>query len=373
MQIVAPKSLVRSPRKEGLPAGWRASDGCVSFNHALAAAANDAPPQERWLEPLLACSPEDAPRLFAAADRVRAEVVGAGVYLRGLVEFSNICRCDCLYCGLRRSNRAVERYRLSVDDIIAAAHRARSLGYGTVVLQSGEDLWFTADRLAQAVRSIKDETGLAVTLSVGERDEDTYRAWKDAGADRVLVRIETTDPDLFARLHPGDDIAARMACLRMLRSLGYQLGTGIMVGLPAQTPSMVARDVMWMHELGAEMIGIGPFLPHPETPLADASPGTIDQALRLVAVLRLVFPRAHLPATTAMGTIHPRGRELALQAGANIMMPNTTRVSVRPLYQLYTDRICIDETPDDCQGCMERRVASIGRTIAPGPGHVLRG
>ena len=189
----------------------------------------------------------------------------------------------------------------------------------------------------------------------------------------MLVRIETTDAGLFSRLHPDGNLRDRMDTLRMLKELGYQLGTGIMVGLPGQTPAMVARDVIWMHELGAEMIGVGPFLPHPQTPLVDAMPGTVDQALRLISVLRLVFPRAHLPATTAMGTLHPRGRELALQAGANVMMPNTTPVSVRPLYQLYTGRICIDETPDDCQGCMERRVASLGRTIASGPGHVLRG
>ena len=331
-----------------------------------------ARPALNWLVPLLACSDADAEKLYRAADRVRAEKVGDGVHLRGLIEFSNYCRMDCDYCGLRRDNRAIERYRLSPEEIISTAHKAEDLGYKTVVLQSGEDLSYTAQKMADIIRTIKSETDLAITLSMGERDRETYRLWKEAGADRYLLRIETTDRVLFAKLHPDGDFERRTACLRDLKELGYQLGTGIMMGLPGQTSESIARDIIWMRKLGAEMIGVGPFIPHPATPLENAEGGTVEATLRLVAVLRIVFPRAHMPATTAMGTLHPLGRERALQAGANVMMPNITPEEFRPKYEIYPNKICLTDDADKCRGCVAERIRAIGRTISRDHGHVVR-
>ncbi len=344
----------------------------MTFDEALGLATTGAAPAEAWLAPLLACGDDDAPRLYAAGDAARQAGVGSDVHLRGLIEFSSYCRKDCAYCGLRRTNRVAQRYRLDIDAIVATAREAEALGYRSVVLQSGEDVWFTPARLEAAIRDIKESTDLAIALSVGERDRETYQRWFDAGADRYLLRIETTDPALFAALHPDDDLAARMACLYALRDIGYQLGTGVMVGLPGQTPEMLARDVIWMHDLGAEMIGVGPFIPHPGTPLADAAGGTVEGTLRLVAVLRLVFPHAHLPATTAMGTLHPLGRERALEAGANVMMPNVTPTEIRPKYEIYPGKICLADDARHCRGCITGRIVGLGRTIGTDHGHVKR-
>jgi biotin synthase len=344
----------------------------LSFDEALARATAGAAPAETWLTPLLACGDDDAPRLIAAADAVRQAGVGTDVHLRGLIEFSSFCRKDCAYCGLRRGNRVAQRYRLDLDTIVHTAREAEALGYRSVVLQSGEDAWFTPARLEAVIRDIKESTDLAITLSVGERDRETYQRWFDAGADRYLLRIETTDSALFAALHPGDDLEARKACLYALRDIGYQLGTGVLVGLPGQTPDMLARDVIWMHALGAEMIGVGPFIPHPGTPLADATGGTVEQTLRLVAVLRLVFPHAHLPATTAMGTLHPLGRERALEAGANVVMPNVTPTDHRPKYEIYPGKICLSDDARHCRGCITGRIVGLGRTIGTDHGHVQR-
>jgi biotin synthase len=201
---------------------------------------------------------------------------------------------------------------------------------------------------------------------------ETYRAWREAGADRYLLRIETTDPVLFSTLHPDDNLEERMACLYTLRDLGYQLGSGVMVGLPGQTTEMLARDVIWLRDLGAEMIGVGPFIPHPGTPLKDEIGGTVEQTLRLVAVLRLVFPDAHLPATTAMGSLDPLGRERALQAGANVMMPNVTPTDFREKYEIYPGKICLSDDAEHCRGCINARIHAIGRTVGDSHGHVKR-
>ncbi|MHB9026243.1 MAG: [FeFe] hydrogenase H-cluster radical SAM maturase HydE [Armatimonadota bacterium] len=344
----------------------------LSFDDALQAALAGQAPARNWLVPLLACSEEDASRLYQAADTVRDAHLGTDVHLRGLIEFSNICRKDCDYCGLRRENRDVQRYRMTPAEIVETAHRAVELGYRTVVLQSGEDGWYGRERLAKVVRAIKASTDLAVTLSVGEWDRETYRVWREAGADRYLLRIETTDPELFQALHPDDNLETRKACLYTLRDLGYQLGSGVLVGLPGQTPEMLARDVIWLAELGAEMIGVGPFIPHPATPLRDAAGGTVEQTLRMVAVLRLVFPDAHLPATTAMGSLHPKGRERALQAGANVVMPNLTPTIYRADYEIYPGKICLGDDAGHCRGCITGRINAIGRTIGADHGHVKR-
>ena len=370
----------RSPRTHsvvvppsGGGSGWSESGAvAVTFADALQRALAGEAPGVDWLVPLLSCADRDAPALFHAADAVRRRHVGDGVHLRGLIEFSNICRRDCRYCGLRSGNPNLGRYRLSPDQIVATAQEAETLGYPSIVMQSGEDPWFTAKRLADIVRQIKATTQLAITLSVGERPEADYQIWREAGADRFLLRIETTDPELFRQLHPDDDLEERKQCLYTLKRLGYQLGSGVMVGLPGQTPEMLARDVIWLHELGAEMIGVGPYIPHPATPMAQAVGGSVPQTLRLVAVLRLVFPDAHLPATTAMGSLDPEGREKALQAGANVVMPNVTPTEVRDKYQIYPGKICLADDARHCRGCIAGRIRAIGRTVASGPGHVAR-
>ncbi|MEN6440693.1 MAG: [FeFe] hydrogenase H-cluster radical SAM maturase HydE [Syntrophobacter sp.] len=344
----------------------------MRFSEALRAGINRDKPAVEWLVPLLEAEGEDECHLISAADEVRAKTMGDVVHLRGLIEFSNYCRRNCRYCGLRRDNQKIERYRLSPEELVEVARKAEQIGYRTVVLQSGEDLYFSREAVAGIIRAIKDGTGLAITLSVGERDRNTYLEWKRAGADRFLLRIETTDKSIFHRLHPDDNLAERMNCLHMLKELGYQLGSGIMVGLPGQDARSVARDVIWMRDLGVEMLGIGPFIPHPATPLKDLPGGTLAQALRLVAVLRLVFPHAHIPATTAMGSLDPQGREKALKAGANVMMPNITPTLVRPLYELYPNKICLDEDADRCFSCVSSRIISLDRTIGTDSGHVVR-
>lgn len=344
----------------------------MHFSEALRAGINRDKPAVEWLVPLLEAQGEDERRLLHTADEVRAKTMGGVVHLRGLIEFSNYCMRNCRYCGLRRDNHKIERYRLAPEELVEVARKAEQIGYKTVVLQSGEDISFSRETLAGIIRAIKAGTGLAITLSVGERDRNTYQEWKRAGADRYLLRIETTDESLFYRLHPDANLAERMECLVMLKELGYQLGSGIMVGLPGQDAASVARDVIWMHRLRVEMLGIGPFIPHPETPLKEQSGGTLDEALRLVAVLRLVFPYAHIPATTAMGSLDPHGREKALKAGANVMMPNITPTLVRPLYELYPNKICLSEDADGCFACVSSRIISLDRTVGTDSGHVIR-
>lgn len=311
----------------------------------------------------------DQQALYDAADRVRCRRMGDGVHLRGIIEFSNICQSDCLYCGIRRSNETVQRYCMEPDEIVAAAEAAWHLGYGTVVLQSGEALALSSERLADVVRRIKAATPLAVTLSVGERSYAEYELWREAGADRYLMRHETADPALFADLRPRHTLNERIQCLLDLRSLGYQIGSGFMVGLPGQTPDSLAADVDLLRDLQVEMAGIGPFIPSPGTPLAMDTGGTLDMTLKAVAITRLCLPNAHLPATTAVGSIHPRGRQLALHCGANVIMPNVTPQAYREQYQLYPNKICLKEEPRHCALCVTALVCGGGRHVAEGPGH----
>ena len=344
----------------------------LSFSEALSAGIAGTVPAFNWLVPLLDANGADEKALLTGADRLRAKTMGNSVHLRGLIEFSNFCRKNCHYCGLRAVNQKIKRYRLSETEILDTALKAEKLGYKTIVLQSGEDLHFSSDVMCGIIKELKNKTKLAVTLSLGERDETTYAAWKKAGADRYLLRIETTDPVIFKAIHPDSDLEYRKNCLYILKKLGYQLGSGVMVGLPGQTSLSLAGDIIWMYKLGVEMVGIGPFLPHKETPLREEKGGTLNQALRLVSVLRLVFPYAHIPATTAMGTIDPLGREKALEAGANVIMPNITPTGVRPLYEIYPNKICLDETADKCFGCVTARIIGLGRTVGTDYGHVKR-
>ncbi|MGE5599730.1 MAG: [FeFe] hydrogenase H-cluster radical SAM maturase HydE [Bacteroidota bacterium] len=312
--------------------------------------------------------PAGIARLLAAADETRRRTVGDAVHLRGLIEFSNYCRADCLYCGLRRSNGRLVRYRLSLEEIEAVIDRAAALDYGTVVLQSGEDPWYDADAIARLIRYAKARS-LAVTLSVGERDREELAHWRRQGADRYLLRHETANPTLHARLRPGRTLVERVRVLENVRELGFQVGSGFMVGLPGQSSADLVGDLRLLQELKVEMAGIGPFIPHPATPLAGAEAGSMGQTLKMVALARLLLPEAMLPAVTALGALEPLGREQALQAGANVVMPNLTPTAVRPHYQIYPGKICLGETAEKCRACVERRIQGLGRTVARGPGH----
>ncbi len=311
---------------------------------------------------LLACQERQA-ELFNAADRVRERYVGCSVHLRGLIEFSNICRRNCLYCGLRRDNRRVERYRMTPEEIFDLAVKAKGYGYQTVVMQSGEDGWFDTKRLTAIVRRVKS-LDLAVTLSIGERTREEYAAFREAGADRYLLRIETTDEALYERMDPGMSFANRVRCLRDLKELGYEVGTGSLVGLPGQTLEALADDILFFKALDADMLGIGPFIANADTPLAKQPNGSFDLALRIVAVLRLLLPDSNIPATTAMETLRPNGRTLALQAGANVVMPNVTEGDYRRKYALYPGKICVGDTPGKCRSCIQGKIEAIGRSVA---------
>lgn len=319
---------------------------------------------------LLTTAPTD--ELYRRADDVRREAVGDAVHLRGLIEFSNICRNDCLYCGIRRGNRQVQRYRMTDEELVETAKRATALGFQTIVLQSGEDMHFDQARMCHIIEQIK-RLDVALTLSVGERDYEDYKAFRDAGADRFLMRIETTDRDLYNRLNPGMSWERRHECLLMIRDLGYELGSGIMVGLPGQTVESIADDLLYLKDIGIDMAGIGPFIPHPETPLAGEAGGTLEQALRTMAIMRILMPDINIPATTAMESLHPQGRIMALQAGANVVMPNVTEGEYRRLYELYPGKICVNDTPAHCRSCIGLKIRSIGRTIGQGRGgHMKR-
>jgi biotin synthase len=261
--------------------------------------------------------------IFKEANEVRKKYVGDGVHLRGLIEFSNICKCNCLYCGLQSSNKHVNRYRLSKDEILDIAKKGVDEGFKTIVLQSGEDDYFNTDLMCEIISGIKN-LDVALTLSIGEKSFENYKAFKDAGADRYLLRIETTDKILYKKMHPYADFDNRMRCLYDLKKLGYETGTGCLVGLPDQTVESLAEDILFFKELDADMIGIGPFIPHPDTPLKDANTGSLDLAIKVMAITRILLKDINIPATTAMESLRADGRLLALQSGANVVMPNLT-------------------------------------------------
>lgn len=321
------------------------------------------------IEILLDCDATALELLFAAADRVRRTFMGDAVHLRGLIEFSNYCQRNCAYCGLRESHKTLPRYRLDAAEILAIAGAAVPLGYKTVVLQSGEDSYYSAELIAVITSRLKEELGLAVTLSLGERAEEDYRLWRDAGADRYLLKHETADEELYGALHPDMAWANRKKSLYILRELGYQVGSGCMVGLPGQTLASLAADLLFLKELDVEMAGIGPFIPNPHTPLANAERGNVELTLKMIAIARLLMPQAHLPATTALGSIDCKGRQKALVAGANVVMPNITPNMFRRLYEIYPNKICLDDSPAHCRNCIGGIISSLGRTVAEGAGH----
>lgn len=310
--------------------------------------------------------------LFKAADEVRNKYLGDIVHLRGLIEFTNICKRNCMYCGLRRDNKNIKRYRLSEEEILDFARKAVGYGYKTLVLQGGEDDYFTISRLINIVKEIK-RLGVALTLSIGERSFDEYKALKEAGADRFLIRIETTDKALYEELDPGMSHDERKRCLSDLRKLGYEVGSGALVGLPGQTIESLADDILYFKEIDADMIGIGPFIPNEDTPLKDAEGGDLILALKMMAITRLLLPDINIPATTAMESLNKNGRIIALQSGANVVMPNVTEGEYRKLYALYPGKICTGDTPAHCRGCISGKIMNIGRKIGDGPGFRANG
>ena len=310
--------------------------------------------------------------LFRKADERRREFYGTDVYLRGLIELTNYCKNDCFYCGIRRSNLHLDRYRLSLDEVLNCCKIGYELGYRTFVLQGGEDPFFNEDRIVEIVSNIRKQyPDCAITLSLGEHSREGYQKFFDAGANRYLLRHETADADHYAKLHPAlMNLERRKECLWYLKEIGYQVGSGFMVGSPFQTTACLVADLRFLQQLKPSMIGIGPFIPHHETPFSRYPGGTLTLTLRVVAILRLMFPYALIPSTTALGTIDPLGRELGLRAGANVVMPNLSPIAVRKKYELYDNKICTDEEAAECRHCLEKRVISAGYRIVTDIGHV---
>lgn len=318
-----------------------------------------------FLELVSYLSKEDASYLYESARAVQREAYGTGVFLRGLIEFTNYCRNDCFYCGIRRSNPNAARYRLTDDQILQCCEQGYSLGFRTFVLQGGEDPCFTDERMVPVVRSIRrNYPDCAITLSLGERSRDSYQALFDAGADRYLLRHETANEEHYRYLHPPElSLKNRKNCLFSLREIGFQVGAGMMIGAPGQRKTHLVEDLRFLQDLRPHMIGIGPFIPHKDTPFHGEPSGTLEDTLHMLAILRLMFPNVLLPATTALGTIHPQGRELGILAGANVIMPNLSPVNVRGKYLLYDGKICTGDEAAECHSCLERRMEKIGYHI----------
>ena len=312
--------------------------------------------------------------IYQAADSLRQSVIGDEVHLRGIIEFSNICTNNCWYCGIRQENTGIGRYRMTEDEILDVATDAQKWGCGTLVMQSGADPFFTADILAHIIRRIKTETNLAVTLSVGVRAREELARIREAGCDRYLLRFETTSNALFSAIHPDEPFEHRVQCLRDLRELGYQVGSGFMIGLPGSTPEMIANDILFATDLGLDMIGCGPFLSHPDTPLA-GKPLLSDIGIyyKAISLLRLLNPTAHIPATTAFDALEPNGRNNVMLRGANVFMPNITPDKYRNHYVLYPNKPYVDEDGLTCVTCARERITKLGRKIATGPGHARSG
>lgn len=319
-------------------------------------------------------SEETAKYAAEKAVLARKRIYGNKVFVRGLIEISNICKNDCLYCGIRRSNKNCERYRLSADEILACCREGERLGFKTFVLQGGEDSFFSDEFLANLITEIKKRhTSCAVTLSLGERSRKSYEILKKAGADRYLLRHETADMAHYAKLHPEEmSFKNRIKSLETLKELGYQVGCGFMVGSPYQTPETVAKDLKFIEEFSPDMCGIGPFIPHKDTPFADKSAGTLEMTCYLLSIIRLIKPNILLPATTALGTIHPKGREMGILAGANVVMPNLSPVAVRKKYELYDGKICTGEESAECKVCLEKRMEQIGYRIVSDRGDIIK-
>jgi biotin synthase len=315
---------------------------------------------------------EESKTLFQAADMVRRQTLGEEVHFRGIIEFSNHCMKNCLYCGLRRDNRALSRYRMKPEEIIEGARETARLGCRTLVLQSGEDSYYSADMMGELIVRIKEELDLAITLSLGDRTKEDYELLKEAGADRYLLKLETSDPELFSRLRPGTCLEERRQRQVWLKETGLQLGSGNMVGLPCQNLETLAGDIIQMRDMEVEMAGIGPFIPNKQTPLAEAHGGRLELSMKTLAAARLAMPGTHLPTTTSIASIHPQGRVKALQCGANVIMPNMTPRQYRESYMIYPGKLGLQDTPEESYKRAVKAVNEAGRTVSRGYGHSLK-
>lgn len=308
---------------------------------------------------------EDRDYICGRANAIRRKIYGDDIYVRGLIEFTNYCKNDCLYCGIRRSSKNADRYRLTREQILDCCETGYGLGFRTFVLQGGEDGFYSDDDICRIVSDIKEKyPDCAVTLSIGEKPRESYRAYYNAGADRYLLRHETADNAHYAKLHPKElSLENRKRCLYDLKEIGYQTGSGFMVGSPYQTADTLAEDMLFLKELDPHMVGIGPFIPHHDTPFAAEKAGTLELTLFMVALTRLMLPHALIPATTALGTIAHDGRERGILAGANVVMPNLSPRDVRKKYLLYDNKICTGDEAAECRNCLERRMNGIGCRI----------
>ena len=313
--------------------------------------------------------------LYDCAYRVKERYVGKVAYFRGIIEWSNICIKDCYYCGIRKSNRNVNRFQMDEEEIIREALWSYENEYGSAVIQAGErkDATFI-DMIERVVKTVKEKTAgkLGITLSLGEQTEETYRRWREAGAHRYLLRVETTNPNLYARLHPEDhDLNVRKNCLALLKKTGWQVGTGVMMGLPDQTMEDLTNDILFMKDIDVDMVGMGPYIPHRDTPMGQKIPPYTDEqkanaltlGLKMIAVTRIVLKDINIAAATALQALEHTGREMGLRCGANVIMPNVTETEFRPSYTLYDNKPCTDENSSMCRGCLSRRIEGIGETI----------
>ena len=315
---------------------------------------------------------KDQQMLFDRADEVRALYCGDEIHLRGIIEFSNYCDQNCIYCGLRAGNSNLTRYRMKPEEIIETARTISNLGIYTIVLQSGEDRFYDTDLIAYIIYTIKQKADVAITLCLGERGFDEYRAWKIAGADRYLLKHETANPDLYAAYHSNQRLEDRLNHLKVLKSIGYQIGSGNMIGLPMQTIEDIADDILLCKGLNLDMAAFGPFISSPDTPYSGLQAGGVDLTLRTMAVARLVLKNVHIPATTALATLDQEARIKGLQSGANIVMPDYTPSPYRELYQIYPNKMCLNDNPLGCKSCLQLQVESIGRKISDSRGDSLK-
>ena len=299
------------------------------------------------------------------AEKQRQDIFGRDIYMRGLIEFTNYCKNDCLYCGIRRSNKNAQRYRLTKEEILDCCKNGYDLGFRTFVLQGGEDAYYTDDIIVETVKEIKSQfPDCAVTLSIGEKPKESYKRYFDAGADRYLLRHETASAEHYSLLHPKDlSPENRMECLKNLKEIGFQTGCGFMVGSPFQTVENLAEDLIFIDKFKPHMVGIGPFIPHKDTPFRNEKSGTLEMTLKLLAIIRLILPKVMLPSTTALGTINPKGREMGILWGANVVMPNLSPTTVRKKYMLYDNKICTGDEAAECRFCMQKRMESIGYKV----------
>lgn len=330
--------------------------------------------KEEFIQLLSHIDEKNSGYLFEKARSLSQKHFGNRIYTRGLIEFTNYCKNDCFYCGIRRSNSKVERYRLNKEEILSCCDEGYSLGFRTFVLQGGEDLKYSTQDMVEIITAIREAyPDCAITLSIGERSHEDYQKFFDAGANRYLLRHETADEQHYGKLHPASlSLVNRKKCLMDLKGIGYQVGTGFMVGSPFQTLECIAEDLLFIHGFEPEMVGIGPFISHQDTPFRDYPSGSLELTLFLIGILRLMLPNSLIPATTALGTIHKNGREMGIQAGANVVMPNLSPVNVRRKYALYDNKICTGEEAAECRMCLQNRMERIGYQLVVDRGDFAR-